>query len=118
MIHFEGPPHKRIHTMGVENPNVSQLKKNKLLKNKNYKDLCISFGVGNSKKEGEQKAAKMSLILHGILNQDQYTMNDVYYPDWSKLFKDKSEDSDEIVSLELSDVGNSSELSDETDSDY
>ncbi len=118
MIHFEGPPHKRIHTMGVENPNISQLKKKKLLADKNYKDLCISFGVGNSKKEGEQKAAKMSLILHGILNQDQYTMNDVYYPDWGELFKDESEDSDEIVSLQLSDVGNSSDLSDETDSDY
>ena len=55
---------------------------------------------------GEQKAAKMSLILHGILNQDQYTMEDVYYPDWNVIFKDKTDHSD------------CSELSDETESDY
>lgn len=101
MINYDGPPHKRIYIMGVENPNISQNNKQKFLANKNYKDLCISFGLGNSKKEGEQKSAKMALILHGILNEDQYSMNDIYYPDWDNLNK-VDEDS----------------LSDETDSDY
>jgi ribonuclease III len=101
MIQFEGPPHKRNYIMGVENPNVSPTNKKKFLHGKNYKELCISFGIGNSKKEGEQKSAKMALILHGILNDDQYTMTDIYYPDWENLEKT-----------------NDNSLSDETDSDY
>jgi ribonuclease-3 len=76
-IHFEGPPHKRKYIMGVERhdaePNCPLDKK------------CISFGIGSSKKEGEQNAAKMALVIHGILKQDQYTSNDIYYPPWDKI---------------------------------
>ena len=80
MIHFEGPPHKRIYIMGVQNPKLEFFNKNNKLKNQ-----CISFGLGNSKKEGEQKAAKMSLIIHGLLKEDQYIMKDIYYPPWDKI---------------------------------
>jgi nitric oxide reductase activation protein len=46
---------------------------------------CISFGIGSSKKEGEQNAAKMALIIHGILKEDQYIQSDIYYPPWDKI---------------------------------
>ena len=76
-IHSYGPPHKRKYIMGVEKQNIKS--------NAKLEDKCISYGIGNSKKEGEQNAAKMSLILHGVLNQDQYTDNDLYYPEWDKI---------------------------------
>ena len=34
----------------------------------------------------------MSLIIHGILKQDQYTNNDLYYPDWDKINNFNGED--------------------------
>jgi hypothetical protein len=63
--------------MGVEKQNV-QL-------NEPLEQRCISYGVGSSKKEGEQNAAKMSLIIHGVLNQDQYSQTDIYNPPWDKI---------------------------------
>jgi hypothetical protein len=51
----------------------------------NIEDMCISYGIGNSKKEGEQYAAKMSLIIHGILKEDQYSSSDIYYPPFDKI---------------------------------
>jgi ribonuclease-3 len=80
MIGYCGPSHKRSYIMGVEKHNLTSSEKNKYLKTKNWKELCISFGNGLSKKEGEQKAAKMSLILNKQLNSDQYTNADIYYP--------------------------------------
>ena len=103
-IDFDGPPHKRIYIMGVENPNISIADRQKYINTHNYKELCISFGQGMSKKEGEQKAAKMSLILAGVLNIDQYNTNDIYYPEFNKLGKNK------IISVEIN--------SEETESDY
>ncbi len=58
----------------------------------------IGFGVGNSKKIGEQRSAKMALIIFGLLNDDQYNQSDIYYPDWS-LIKEKlknDQDEDEV----------------------
>jgi hypothetical protein len=63
--------------MGVEKQNVQP---NDLLEHR-----CISYGIGSSKKEGEQNAAKMSLIIHGVLNQDQYSQIDIYNPPWDKI---------------------------------
>ena len=108
-IDFDGPPHKRVYVMGVENPNISINDRKKYIETNNYKELCISFGQGPSKKEGEQKAAKMSLILAGVLNIDQYNINDIYYPDFNKT-KTKTP----IVEVnENVDIN-----SDETDSEY
>jgi ribonuclease-3 len=78
-IHFEGPPHKRKYIMGVEKQNISDTD--------TLQTRCISYGIGSSKKEGEQNAAKMALIIHGILNQDQYSQSDIYYPPWDKIDK-------------------------------
>jgi hypothetical protein len=76
-IHFEGPPHKRKYIMGVERYDVEP--------DCPLEKRCISFGIGSSKKEGEQNAAKMALIIHGILKQDQYVQSDIYYPPWDKI---------------------------------
>ena len=90
-IHFEGPPHKRKYIMGVEKNNIDNKDKQNIDKMnfndkiKYLKNKCISFGIGSSKKEGEQSAAKMALIILGILNEDQYTQSDIYYPPWDKL---------------------------------
>jgi ribonuclease-3 len=87
-IHFEGPPHKRKYIMGVEKNNIDKQNIDKMNFNdkiKYFKNKCISFGIGSSKKEGEQSAAKMALIILGILNEDQYTPSDIYYPPWDKL---------------------------------
>jgi len=45
----------------------------------------LGFGVSNTKKHGEQKAAKMALILLDELNEDQYTERDKYYPDFLNI---------------------------------
>ncbi len=76
-IHFEGPPHKRKYIMGVEKQDV--------LPDEPLESRCISFGIGTSKKEGEQNAAKMALVIYGILKQDQYSQSDIYYPPWDKI---------------------------------
>jgi ribonuclease-3 len=76
-IHFEGPPHKRKYIMGVERYDVQP--------EDSLEQRCISFGIGSSKKEGEQNAAKMALIIYGILKQDQYLQSDIYYPPWEKI---------------------------------
>ena len=71
--------------MGVENPNLNENDKKKYIKTNNFKELCLSFGKGYSKKEGEQASAKMALILHGALNNDQYDMEDIFYPDFDNM---------------------------------
>jgi len=76
-IHFEGPPHKRKYIMGVERHDIEQ--------DCPLEKRCVSFGIGSSKKEGEQNAAKMALIIHGILKEDQYVQSDIYYPPWDKI---------------------------------
>jgi ribonuclease-3 len=76
-IHFEGPPHKRKYIMGVEKHDVKPDDPIEL--------RCSSFGIGSSKKEGEQNAAKMALINNGLLNKDQYSQADIFYPSWDKI---------------------------------
>jgi ribonuclease-3 len=109
MIGHAGPPHKRTYIMGVENHNLSAADRKKFIETKNYKELCISFGNGASKKEGEQKASKMALILYGQLNKDQYTMSDIYYP--SNSINESSDNNGNIGNI----INNESDV--EIDSD-
>ena len=139
LIHFEGPPHKRTYIMGVINPLIDFTQNN--IEDINKEELCISYGLGSSKKEGEQQAAKMSLIIHGLLKEDQYTNNDIYYPPWDKLENydgencvlnsdndsdkvsdnnsdnDSDNDSDKVSIIESDNQTTYSDLSDETTSD-
>jgi len=73
----EGPAHKKKYIMAVEKGDKSSLINNN---NNSFLDKFIGFGIGSSKKDGEQNASKMALILYGILKNDQYTQNDIYYP--------------------------------------
>ncbi len=107
MIGHSGPTNKRTYIMGVEKHDLSETDRKKFIATKNYKELCISFGNGSSKKEGEQKASKMALILYGQLNKDQYSMSDIYYPSISQ-----SNDKTEITNNE-SDVEIDSDITDE-----
>ena len=88
-ITHDGPPHKRKYIMGVLKHDV---KLDSLSDKIDYSKKCIGFGIGNSKRDGEQKAAKMSLIIYGKLNKDQYSNNDIYYPQWDKLNELPKED--------------------------
>lgn len=115
LVCSEGPPHKRIFTMGVEDP-----------KSKNKKKLetrGIGFGVGNSKKEAEQNASKMTLILYGVLNEDQFDQSDIFYPDWENVKKLNSPDEEspfikkEDDIYDISNQIDNQELSDETSSE-
>ncbi len=85
-IHFEGPTHKRKYIMGLE--------KHDAKKDAPIEERCISYGVGSSKKEGEQNASKMALIIYGILKQDQYEESDIYYPNWEKIKGGESSSTD------------------------
>jgi dsRNA-specific ribonuclease len=76
-IYHEGPPHKRKYIVGVEKCDaVTEL---------NFQKRFIGFGIGNSIKEGSQKAAKMALIIYGLLNEDQYANYDLFYPTWNEI---------------------------------
>jgi hypothetical protein len=89
-IYKEGPAHKRTYIIGVENKDATT--------NTPLRERCISYGCGKSKKEGEQNAAKMALIIHGILKEDQYQHNDLYYPNWDKIENSEKNNEDEFKS--------------------
>jgi ribonuclease-3 len=98
-VHIEGQPPKRKYIMGVEKHDVT--------KNQNITTKYIGYGLSNTKKEGEQYAAKMALITYGILNSDQYTQSDIYNPDWNKIL------TKEEVNIE-DDMYNDAEMSDKS----
>ena len=77
MIHFDGPAHKRKYIVGVQKHNIND--------NDDIKNKYIGYGVGNSHKDAEQQSAKMALIIYGVLKEDQYIQNDIYYPDWTNI---------------------------------
>lgn len=113
-IYFEGLPHKRTYIMGVEKPNSSS--------KDHFKDRCVGFGLGTSKKEGEQAAAKMALINYGVLKDDQYTKSDIYYPQWNQINNNNGDililsKNTIIDSNDIEDIGNNIDNSDDNSDD-
>jgi len=96
-IYHEGQPHKRKYIMGVEKPDINENETDK-------QKRCIAYGIGTSKKDGEQNAAKMALILYGILKEDQYSHNDIYYPPWEIINNQTDNMSSNIINLEDSET--------------
>jgi len=88
IIHTEGPPHKRKYIIGIQKHDVTD----SIINENRY----IGYGVGNSHKEGAQNSAKMALIIYGALKEDQYTPNDIFYPDWNKILDLDKNDNNEI----------------------
>jgi len=129
MIYQEGPPHKRTYIMGVEKGSDTHLP------NESLREKCSGFGIGLSKKEGQQNAAKMTLILHGYLKKDQYENSDIFYPDWDKIESSKEDGNNNYIYQSNDSITNNtiqalekekevkdknseySDMSDETDSD-
>jgi dsRNA-specific ribonuclease len=77
IIYFEGPAHKRKYIVGVQKHDIKDTDE----KSNKY----IGYGIGNSHKEGAQQAAKMALIIYGVLKEDQYSQADIYYPPWKDI---------------------------------
>lgn len=83
-----GPSHKRNFVMGVkkgEHKETSVTDENKL-------DIGQGYGVGNKKRDAEQAASKMALILLGCLKDDQYLPEDIYYPNLEDITKQNKND--------------------------
>lgn len=86
-----GPSHKRNFVMGVKK-GINQDDK---ITTDNVIDIGQGFGIGNKKRDAEQAASKMALILLDCLKKDQYLPNDIYYPNLNEIEKEK--DNDEIT---------------------
>lgn len=85
-----GPSHKRQFIMGVKKGEH----KTTIITDDNKYDLSIGqgFGIGSKKRDAEQAASKMALILLGCLNTDQYLSEDIYYPDVEYIEGEKEKD--------------------------
>ena len=81
-VYIEGQPPKRKYIMGIKNPTSFS---------DNVKEKYIGYGVANTKKIGEQNAAKMALIIYGVLKKDQYSQSDIFTPDWDKMLSQNDE---------------------------
>lgn len=85
LIEDYGFPHKKTFIVGVIKPSY----KDKDISNIPSIESCISFGISNKKKDAEQKASKMALIVYKVLNDDQYTDDDLYIPDFDIIKLEK-----------------------------
>lgn len=85
-----GPSHKRQFIMAVKKGEH----KDTIITDDNKHDLSIGkgFGIGSKKRDAEQAASKMALILLGCLKSDQYLEEDIYYPDFKYVEKQKIKD--------------------------
>lgn len=87
LIEEYGPSHKKNFVMGVKKENFNK----KDVSVENPLEVGIGFGIGCKKRDAEQKASKMALIVLGQLNNDQYGNDDLYYPDLEEIRKEKEE---------------------------
>jgi hypothetical protein len=99
VLYFEGPAHKRKYIVGVQKNDTKTTNK--------IQDKYIGYGVGNSHKQGEQLSAMMALIIYQVLNEDQYSKNDIFYPNWLKI-----EAGETNILLDAKDYGEESLIAD------
>ncbi len=109
IIYTEGPPHKRRYIVGVQKIND--------INTNNIEDKYIGYGIGNSHKEGAQNSAKMALIIYGVLKEDQYVQNDIFYPDWNKINNNISIFDNKVCDLEINDLKFNNLKIDDNDND-
>ena len=106
-VHHEGPPHKRKYIMAVQKHDTED-----------YEDIevrAFGYGEGNSKREGEQRAAKMALIKLGMLNEDQYIESDILEVDLEALKKSDDNSESNILDNNSDNEDNNSQISELTD---
>ena len=89
IICSEGPAHRKKYIVGVQRHDITD-----------NDNKYIGYGIGNKHKEGEQQSAKMALIIYGVLNDDQYTQADIFYPIWNSI-TDKYSITNNISDIEL-----------------
>ena len=83
-----GPSHKRNFVMGVKKFEYKDVDINR----NNMIDAGLGFGVACKKRDAEQNASKMALILSGCLQSDQYLPDDIYYPKLDEIIENKKLD--------------------------
>lgn len=83
-----GPSHKKQFIMGVKKHEYNQINEDNI----NKIEMGLGFGIGSKKRDAEQAASKMALILLGCLNKDQYLEEDIYYPDMKHISSKKQQD--------------------------
>ena len=110
VIYYEGPPHRRMYLMGVIKNDINNVE------DINIEDKYVGFGLANSKKAGEQKAAKMALITFGVLKDDQYNFSDLYYPKWNLIkeafkYQEERENNPELEEKEFNILSNVIDIS-------
>lgn len=76
-----GPSHKKNFIMGVKKGEHKET----IVTDSNIIEIGQGFGIGSKKRDAEQSASKMALILLNCLNEDQYLEEDIYYPDLNKI---------------------------------
>jgi len=83
-----GPSHKRNFIMGVKKGEHKET----IVTDENKLNIGQGYGIGNKKRDAEQAASKMALILLGCLKDDQYLPDDIYYPDMEQINKENKND--------------------------
>ncbi|ADO67215.1 putative dsRNA-specific ribonuclease III [Cafeteria roenbergensis virus] len=83
-----GPSHKRNFIMGVKKDEHKET----IITENNKLEIGLGYGVGNKKRDAEQSASKMALILLGCLKEDQYLKEDIYYPKLDEIKKENKND--------------------------
>lgn len=83
-----GPSHKRNFIMAVKKGEYKETE----ITEENKIDIAQGFGISNKKRDAEQAASKMALILLGCLKDDQYLPEDIYYPNLDEIKKENEND--------------------------
>jgi dsRNA-specific ribonuclease len=93
MVHCEGQFNKKTYIMAVLKPTFDEHEFNTCQNKEKRESMCMSYGKGKKKVMGEQAAAKMALINHDQLEDDQYCDDDNFNFNWSSIVQNEEEGS-------------------------